>query len=424
MQDHSPVYTVDEALDSVGFGKYQVVVLAYAGLGWVAEAMEVMILSFVGPVVKSEWNLSSTDESLITTVVFAGLVVGAYAWGIVSDVHGRRMGFLGEALAVGMCSYPGFWSLFLLQTEECGWLSFQLSGVLDQFLRLYLHGLSCQNWVGGRTTDAHRALEKIAQVNKTSLPHGTLVCEKTTLPIEESTSSERVHLLSAHGGNKTTKPKSGFSLFFMLFSSKLIRTTVLLWLLLFGNSFAYYAVVLLISELSSSESKCGTSMLLIENLQNDNIYIDEFITSLAEIPGLILAAVLVDRVGRKLSITIMFVLSFIFLLPLVTHQSNILATALLFGARMSIMGTFTVSLIYAAEIYPTFIRSTGTGAANAMGRIGGMVCPLIAVAMVASCHQTSAVILLEVVIVISVISVLLIPFETKGKELSDTVNAL
>lgn len=135
----------------------------------------------------------------------------------------------------------------------------------------------------GRTTDAHRALEKIAQVNKTSLPHGTLVCEKTTLPIEESTSSERVHLLSAHGGNKTTKPKSGFSLFFMLFSSKLIRTTVLLWLLLFGNSFAYYAVVLLISELSSSESKCGTSMLLIENLQNDNIYIDEFITSLAGI---------------------------------------------------------------------------------------------------------------------------------------------
>lgn len=110
MAEQRHVYTVDEALTHVGFGKYQCFVLAYAGLGWVAEAMEIMILSFVGPTVKSEWNLSSTEESLITTAVFAGLVVGAYAWGLVADNYGRRHAF---SLALFIFVFP----LFLSHTK-------------------------------------------------------------------------------------------------------------------------------------------------------------------------------------------------------------------------------------------------------------------------------------------------------------------
>ena len=90
MADHNAVYTLDEALVSMGFGNFQCLVLAYAGLGSIAEAMEVMILSFVGPAVKSEWGLSSSKESLITTVVFAGMLIGAYSWGLISDNYGRR----------------------------------------------------------------------------------------------------------------------------------------------------------------------------------------------------------------------------------------------------------------------------------------------------------------------------------------------
>eukprot|EP00268_Persea_americana_P061107 TRINITY_DN7680_c0_g1_i6.p1 TRINITY_DN7680_c0_g1~~TRINITY_DN7680_c0_g1_i6.p1 ORF type:complete len:108 (+),score=26.51 TRINITY_DN7680_c0_g1_i6:213-536(+) len=90
MGEGSSTYTVDEALVAMGFGKFQGLVLAYAGMGWVAEAMEMMLLSFVGPAVQSEWGLSSHEESLITSAVFAGMLVGAYSWGIVSDKHGRR----------------------------------------------------------------------------------------------------------------------------------------------------------------------------------------------------------------------------------------------------------------------------------------------------------------------------------------------
>ncbi|KAK4396641.1 Organic cation/carnitine transporter 7 [Sesamum angolense] len=55
--DRELVYTMDEALTMVGFGKFQALVLAYAGLGSMADAMELMILSFIGPSVRSEWGL-------------------------------------------------------------------------------------------------------------------------------------------------------------------------------------------------------------------------------------------------------------------------------------------------------------------------------------------------------------------------------
>lgn len=90
MEEQSQTYTLDEALEAVGFGKFQIFVLGYAGMGLIAEAMEMMLLSFVGPAVQSAWGLSPRKESYITSVVFAGMLVGAYSWGIVSDKHGRR----------------------------------------------------------------------------------------------------------------------------------------------------------------------------------------------------------------------------------------------------------------------------------------------------------------------------------------------
>ncbi|GKC56062.1 ARID DNA-binding domain-containing protein [Tanacetum coccineum] len=73
MVDESRTYTVDDALAAVGFGKFQMLVLVYAGMGWISEAMEMMLLSFVGPALQSAWNLSSREESMITSVVFAGI---------------------------------------------------------------------------------------------------------------------------------------------------------------------------------------------------------------------------------------------------------------------------------------------------------------------------------------------------------------
>lgn len=75
-----------------------------------------------------------------------------------------------------------------------------------------------------------------------------------------------------------------------------------------------------------------------------------------ELPGILLSAIIVDRFGRKLSMAFMFVLACIFLLPLVFHQHATLTTALLFGARMCAIGTFTVAAIYAPEVSPGILN--------------------------------------------------------------------
>jgi hypothetical protein len=51
--EHSEYYTLDDAVERCGpYGKFQWFVLFYAGLSWMADAMEVMILSYVGPAVR------------------------------------------------------------------------------------------------------------------------------------------------------------------------------------------------------------------------------------------------------------------------------------------------------------------------------------------------------------------------------------
>ncbi|MFS7923203.1 putative MFS transporter superfamily [Helianthus anomalus] len=72
-------YTLDDALGAIGFGRFQYVVLTYSGLGWVAEAKEMMLLSFMGPAIQSEWGLSANQESIISTMAFAGMLVGVYS---------------------------------------------------------------------------------------------------------------------------------------------------------------------------------------------------------------------------------------------------------------------------------------------------------------------------------------------------------
>ncbi|KAM7477501.1 hypothetical protein LguiA_025714 [Lonicera macranthoides] len=335
MGDETPVYTLDEALSTIGFGKFQGLVLAYAGLGWVAEAMEMMLLSFVGPALETEWGLSSAEESMISTVVFAGMLLGAYAWGLVSDTFGRRKVFLGAAilcsgagflsafspnyislvtlrglLGIGLGSghvliswflefvptpnrgtwmviFSGFWtvgaifeaSLAWIIIPRLGWRWLLAVSSIPWFCVVIFYGLTPESprflCMKGRTTEAHDILKNGALLNRKKLPHGILVSDDHITELNEDYALlEDTHLISLI----EKKPKN-------------------------------------------------SSM----------------------VPGLVLSGIIVDRVGRKLSMEIMFILGFILLLPLVTAQHEILTTASLFGARMFISATFTVACIYAPE---------------------------------------------------------------------------
>jgi hypothetical protein len=46
-------YTVEDAMNTVGFGKYHWFLVFLAGMAWMGDAMEVMILSYLGPAVSA-----------------------------------------------------------------------------------------------------------------------------------------------------------------------------------------------------------------------------------------------------------------------------------------------------------------------------------------------------------------------------------
>ena len=61
-------FTVDQAVNSTGFGSFQVKLSLITGLSWMADSMEMMILSIISPALKCAWNLPDWKQALITTV--------------------------------------------------------------------------------------------------------------------------------------------------------------------------------------------------------------------------------------------------------------------------------------------------------------------------------------------------------------------
>ncbi|KAL2553849.1 Organic cation/carnitine transporter 7 [Forsythia ovata] len=334
-----------------------------------------------------------------------------------------------------MIAISSFWTIGTLMGASLAWIVMPGLGwrwllalsSIPAFLVLLFSNLAPESprylYMKGRTTEALGILEKIALINRTELPTGILLYDQNMDLDEENAPSDETPLLSSTG-KKRSYSETFFKSLLELFSSNLLGTTLLLWLLHFGYTFAYYGIVLLITELNSGQRECGSPTIESINVQDASLYIDVFINSLAEFPGLIVAAILVDQLGRKLTMEILTMLTFILILPLLSHQNELVTTALLFGARMFISAAFTSLTVYAKEVYPTSARGTGGGLATSMGRIGGMVCPLVAVGLVSSCHQTAAVILFEIIVLVSGLCILLFPFETKGRNLTDITNSL
>ncbi|PWA82144.1 organic cation/carnitine transporter 7 [Artemisia annua] len=103
MAEQGPAgYTVDQALEAIGYGKFHAKVFLYVMLGSVGEAMELMLLTYVGLATKADFKLTSSEENLISIVTYIGIIFGAWLWSAVSDSFGRKPGFLGAAIVTSV----------------------------------------------------------------------------------------------------------------------------------------------------------------------------------------------------------------------------------------------------------------------------------------------------------------------------------
>lgn len=107
-------------------------------------------------------------------------------------------------------------------------------------------------------------------------------------------------------------------------------------------------------------------------------YRDLLWSTLSEFPGLILTALVVDRLGRRLTMQSELLIFSVATMALCICTGRQVMVTLLFISRSFISGAFQAVYVYTPEVYPTSMRAIGLGSCSAMARIGAIVTPFVA----------------------------------------------
>jgi MFS family permease len=93
---------VGDVVDAIGVGKFHYLLTFVVALACAAEAMEIFLLTFIREDVMKTFHVTDTQFAGLTTVVFLGMLCGAFAFGAMADFVGRRPACLiSVALAAG-----------------------------------------------------------------------------------------------------------------------------------------------------------------------------------------------------------------------------------------------------------------------------------------------------------------------------------
>jgi putative MFS transporter len=437
------VLTYDQAINKIGFGKFQARLMVVCGLGWAADAMEVLLISFALPAIGAEWNLSNAQKGLLGTAIFLGMLAGAWVWGRLSDVAGRKIGFIStvgidsffgllSAFApsfgwlVGLRALTGFgvggtlpvdysifaeylpaqkrgrylvlleafWALGAVLAAGLAWLIVPslgwrwllgisaVPGIIIFFIRRYVPESPRYLMVKGRTDEAQAVLRQVAKENGVDLPAFTLA-PLTTAPRKTRISD--------------------------LWRPELRRTTLLLWVVWFLISLGYYGVFTWLP----NYFRAGGLALL-------PVYQNSFILAVAQLPGYFSAAYLVERWGRRRTLAFYLVASglFTYLFAAATSLPWIVGM----GVWMSFftLGAWGALYAYTPEAYPTSLRGTGMGGASGMTRIAGAIAPSLGAALMAG-GLALPLTVFAVSYILAGAAAWVLPKETSGQALQDVL---
>uniref|UniRef100_A0A8C2CKQ4 SV2 related protein b n=3 Tax=Cyprinus carpio TaxID=7962 RepID=A0A8C2CKQ4_CYPCA len=454
-------FTVEEAVEAIGFGRFQWKLSMLTGVAWMADAMEMMLLSIVTPQLRCEWRLSSWKVAFITAIVFIGMMVSSSLWGNISDKYGRKLclilcmlwtlhyGLLSAFAPVyswilvlrclvgfGLGGAPQSVTLYteFLPIKSRGisiillGVFWALGAVFEVLLAMVVMPTLGWKWLlafstfplvvfaasccwlpesarfdvlRGREDKALDTLKYIAAANGSSVPTGRLIA---------NTQTERGRIRD-------------------LFIPEYRKTTLLVWLIWFCNAFSYYGIVLLTTELFQSGSACsGEWFVKVKPKSSDcnyltiHDYVDLLWTTLAEFPGILVTLWMIDRIGRKKSMAICFLLFSVSILPLYACTHRAVLTVFIFIARACITGGWQVAYVYTPEVFPTATRAIGIGTGSGMARVGALITPFIAqVLLKSSVYLTLSVYL--ICCLLGTVASLVLPMETTGRSLQESTQS-
>ncbi|KAJ2550070.1 hypothetical protein GGH95_006134, partial [Coemansia sp. RSA 1836] len=174
-----------------------------------------------------------------------------------------------------------------------------------------------------------------------------------------------------------------------LFAPSLQRTTLLVWVIwaVVAMGFTMFNVFLpkLLetrnSEASHSFAPANAAIAGGPHSKQIRVYRDSLIYAISGIPGSIVGAWMVDtRLGRIYSMALSTFISGLalvaFALTAKTHNAALtIISSSVFGFMSTLM--FAVIYAYTPEVFHPSVRGTACGMASALGRVSGIVAPLI-----------------------------------------------
>jgi hypothetical protein len=112
---------LDEALNMIPVGKFHYSLVLMTGLAFMADAMEVSLLSFIAMCAGAEWDLTNEEIATVTSSVFIGELFGGVLFGPLADNYGRRIAFLIACILIAIAGIasgasPNFGTLIALRT--------------------------------------------------------------------------------------------------------------------------------------------------------------------------------------------------------------------------------------------------------------------------------------------------------------------
>ncbi|MGN1400215.1 MAG: MFS transporter [Bacillus sp. (in: firmicutes)] len=389
--------------------------LGIAGLGWMFDAMDVGILSFVLAALAIEWNLSPAETGWIGSINSIGMMVGAFLFGLMADRIGRKKVFIITLLLFsvgsGLTALVGTLSLFMILRFFIG---MGLGGELPVASTLVSESVSAKErgkvvvllesfWAAGWIL---AALISYFVIPEYGWRLAMLLC---AIPAFYAIYL-RLHLPdSGHFNGKAKQArKSVKAQITEVWAGPYKKRTCMMWILWFSVVFSYYGMFLWLPNVMVMK---GYS--LIQSFE----YV--LIMTLAQLPGYFSVAWLIERAGRKF-VLVVYLLGTAFSAYWFGSAES-LTTLIIAGALLSFfnLGAWGALYAYTPEQYPGGIRATGAGMAASVGRFGGVLGPLLVGFLVGAGVSTSIIFLIFcIAIIFGALAVLFLGEETKQTELA------
>lgn len=384
--------------------------LGISGLGWMFDAMDVGILSFILAAIAVDWGLTSGQVGLIGSINSIGMMVGAFVFGIMADRVGRKNVFIitlllfsvGSGLSALVTTYAAFLILrFFIGMGLGGELpvaSTLVSESVSEKERGRIVVLLESFWAAGWIIAALISYFIIPDFGWRialaicTLPAFYALYLRFKLP-------DSPQFTKGKKGKKLNIGKQVASVWALGYR----KPTIMLWILWFCVVFSYYGMFLWLP-----------SVMVLKGFDLIHSFKYVLIMTLAQLPGYFSVAWLIERAGRKFVLVVYLTGTAISAYFFGNAES--LGLLITFGALLSFfnLGAWGALYAYTPEQYPAVIRGTGAGMAASIGRLGGVFGPLLVGTLVAKDISEGSIFLIFcVVIMIGVLAVLFLGKETK-----------